>query len=86
MAVHFFFKPLLFYGQQIVARKIIAMKLKPQDNSLMEKKQLLFSQSGDDSMGRRVHPYKRSVSWVNSVQRQFLGNGPVVEPRFIKQP
>ena len=27
-------------------------------------------------MGRRVHPLKRSVSWVNSVLRQFLANGP----------
>ena len=26
-------------------------------------------------MGRRVHPQKRSVSWVNSVLRQFLPNG-----------
>ena len=30
---------------------------------------------GEDSMGRRVHPQKRSVSWVNSVLRQFLANG-----------
>ena len=30
---------------------------------------------GEDSMGRRVHPQKRSVSWVNSVLRQFLPNG-----------
>ena len=27
-------------------------------------------------MGRRVHPQKRSMSWVNSVLRQFLTNGP----------
>ena len=26
-------------------------------------------------MLRRVHPKKRSVSWVNSVPRQFLPNG-----------
>ena len=26
-------------------------------------------------MLRRVHPKKRSVSWVNSVLRQFLPNG-----------
>ena len=26
-------------------------------------------------MGRRVHPQKRFVSWVNSVLRQFLPNG-----------
>ena len=30
---------------------------------------------GEDSMLRRVHPKKRSVSWVNSVLRQFLPNG-----------
>ena len=30
---------------------------------------------GEDSMLRRVHPKKRSVSWVNSVPRQFLTNG-----------
>jgi len=30
---------------------------------------------GEDSMLRRVHPKKRSVSWVNSVPRQFLPNG-----------
>jgi len=27
-------------------------------------------------VGRRVHPEKRSVSWVNSVLRQFLPHGP----------
>ena len=31
--------------------------------------------AGEDSMLRRVHPKKRSVSWVNSVLRQFLPNG-----------
>jgi len=31
---------------------------------------------GEDSVGRRVHPEKRSVSWVNSVLRQFLPHGP----------
>ena len=30
---------------------------------------------GEDSMLWRVHPKKRSVSWVNSVSRQFLPNG-----------
>ena len=29
-------------------------------------------------MGGRVHPLKRSVSWVNSVQRQFLAYGPIL--------
>ena len=38
---------------------------------------------GEDSMGRRVHPQKRSVSWVNSVLRQFLPNGSRVFPLFI---
>ena len=34
--------------------------------------------TGEDSMGRRVHPWHfRFVSWVNSVQRQFLPNGPI---------
>ena len=33
------------------------------------------SVTGEDSMLRRVHPKKRSVSWVNSVPRQFLPNG-----------
>ena len=32
---------------------------------------------GEDFMRRRVHPWKRSVSWVNSVLRQFLANGPI---------
>merc|ERR1712217_856594 len=30
----------------------------------------------EDSMGRRVHLYKRFVSWVNSVLRQFLPYDP----------
>ena len=35
----------------------------------------------EDSLGRRVHPQKRSVSWVNSVLRQFLANGPQIQPQ-----
>ena len=31
-------------------------------------------------MGRRVHPQKRSMSWVNSVLRQFLSNSLVAGP------
>ena len=30
---------------------------------------------GEDFMGRRVHPQKRSVSWVESVLRQFVPYG-----------
>ena len=37
---------------------------------------LLSFPDGEDSVGRRVHPEKRSVSWVNSVLRQFLPHGP----------
>ena len=39
---------------------------------------------GEDSMLRRVHPKKRSVSWVNSVPRQFLPNGSLLpSPPFF---
>jgi len=39
-------------------------------------------------VGRRVHPEKRSVSWVNSVLRQFLPHGPtaVDAPRIGGMP
>jgi len=34
-------------------------------------------------MLRRVHPKKRSVSWVNSVLRQFLPNGSSLIPQLM---
>ena len=37
----------------------------------------------EDSMGRRVHLYKRFVSWVNSVLRQFLPYDPSFSSDFI---
>ena len=39
-------------------------------------------EGGEDSVGRRVHPEKRSVSWVNSVLRQFLPHGPTAGRYF----
>ena len=33
--------------------------------------------------GRRVHPQKRSVSWVNSVLRQFLPHGLTAKGRYF---
>jgi len=51
-----------------------------QETSLLESQRPKENESrqgrgGEDSMLRRVHPKKRSVSWVNSVPRQFLPNG-----------
>jgi hypothetical protein len=43
---------------------------------------LLSFLAGEDSVGRRVHPEKRSVSWVNSVLRQFLPHGPTAGRYF----
>ena len=37
-------------------------------------------------MGRRVHPEKRSVSWVNSVLRQFLPHGPTAARQARMKP
>ena len=36
---------------------------------------VIRKRKGEDSMWRRVRPLKRSMSWVNSVLRQFLPNG-----------
>ena len=36
-------------------------------------------------MGRTVHPLDRSVSWVNSVSRQFLANGPKSDSPVVRR-
>ena len=56
-----------------VFREEFPFPLGVQEHSASQGINLLFKR--EDSMGRSVPPKERSVSWVNSVLRQFWSHG-----------